>query len=67
MLVSAHACVHVCASVAVSRENLQADAGCQYDQLIEINLSELEPHINGPFTPDLATPLSLFAEKVRKE
>jgi aconitate hydratase len=29
-----------------------------YDQLIEINLSELEPHINGPFTPDLATPVS---------
>src|SRR5699024_9638117 len=29
-----------------------------YDQLIEINLSELEPHLNGPFTPDLATPLS---------
>ncbi|MFZ4401049.1 MAG: aconitate hydratase [Bacteroidales bacterium] len=29
-----------------------------YDQLIEINLSELEPYINGPFTPDLATPIS---------
>ncbi len=29
-----------------------------YDQLIEINLDELEPHINGPFTPDLATPVS---------
>ena len=29
-----------------------------FDQLIEINLSELEPYINGPFTPDLATPLS---------
>jgi aconitate hydratase len=27
-----------------------------FDQVIEINLSELEPHINGPFTPDLATP-----------
>lgn len=37
-----------------------------FDQLIEINLSELEPHINGPFTPDRATPLSLFAEEVRK-
>jgi len=31
-----------------------------FDQVIEINLSELEPHINGPFTPDLATPLSKF-------
>ncbi|MBE0666962.1 MAG: aconitate hydratase, partial [Bacteroidales bacterium] len=29
-----------------------------FDQVIEINLSELEPYINGPFTPDLATPLS---------
>ena len=37
-----------------------------FDQLIEINLSELEPHINGPFTPDFATPLSEFAEAVRK-
>jgi aconitate hydratase len=37
-----------------------------FDQLIEINLSELEPHINGPFTPDRATPLSKFADEVRK-
>ncbi len=37
-----------------------------FDQLIEINLSELEPYINGPFTPDLATPLSQF-KKVAKE
>jgi aconitate hydratase len=37
-----------------------------FDQVIEINLSELEPHINGPFTPDLATPVSEFAEAVRK-
>ncbi len=29
-----------------------------FDQVIEINLSELEPHVNGPFTPDLATPIS---------
>jgi aconitate hydratase len=36
-----------------------------FDQLIEINLSELEPHINGPFTPDLATPVSKFAEAVK--
>jgi len=31
-----------------------------FDQVIEINLSELEPYINGPFTPDFATPLSKF-------
>jgi aconitate hydratase len=37
-----------------------------FDQLIEINLSELEPYINGPFTPDLAIPVSQFAVKVRE-
>ncbi|RXQ95730.1 aconitate hydratase [Ancylomarina salipaludis] len=37
-----------------------------YDELIEINLSELEPYINGPFTPDLAHPLSEFAEAVKR-
>ncbi|HEY9341401.1 MAG TPA: aconitate hydratase [Hanamia sp.] len=37
-----------------------------FDQVIEINLSELEPHINGPFTPDAAWPISKFAEAVRK-
>jgi aconitate hydratase len=36
-----------------------------YDQLIEINLDELEPHVNGPFTPDLAWPISKFAEAVK--
>jgi aconitate hydratase len=35
-----------------------------YDQVIEINLDELEPYINGPFTPDLAWPISKFAEAV---
>lgn len=37
-----------------------------FDQVIEINLSELEPHINGPFTPDLATPISEFAKVVKE-
>lgn len=37
-----------------------------YDQLIEINLSELEPHINGPFTPDTAYSISEFADAVKK-
>ena len=40
--------------------------GHYYDQLIEINLSELEPHVNGPFTPDLATPISKMKETARK-
>jgi len=45
----------------------KADEGAQYDEVIEINLSELEPHINGPFTPDLSTPLSKFKETVKAE
>ena len=45
-------------------KELHEDDGAEYDQLIEINLSELEPHINGPFTPDLATPISQFKEAV---
>ncbi|HRO41690.1 MAG TPA: aconitate hydratase [Flavipsychrobacter sp.] len=36
-----------------------------YDQVIEINLDALEPHLNGPFTPDLATPISQVAEAVK--
>jgi aconitate hydratase len=40
------------------RQHLVADEGAKYDQIIEINLDKLEPHINGPFTPDLATPIS---------
>lgn len=35
-----------------------------YDSIIEINLTELEPHINGPFTPDLARPVSEFRKAV---
>ncbi|KAJ9065836.1 Aconitate hydratase mitochondrial, variant 2 [Entomophthora muscae] len=46
--------------------NLKADEGAIYDHVIEIDLNTLEPHINGPFTPDLATPLSKFAEAVEK-
>ncbi len=36
-----------------------------FDEVVEINLSELEPHINGPFTPDLAWPISKFAQAVK--
>ena len=44
---------------------LKEDEGAEYDELIELNLSELEPHINGPFTPDLATPISKFKDAVK--
>ncbi len=37
-----------------------------FDQLIEIDLSELEPYVNGPFTPDLATPVSKLAEAAKE-
>ncbi len=36
-----------------------------FDQVIEINLSELKPHLNGPFTPDLATPVGEIGEKAK--
>ena len=36
-----------------------------FDQVIEIDLSTLEPHVNGPFTPDRAIPISKFADEVR--
>lgn len=38
-----------------------------FDQVIEINLSQLEPHLNGPFTPDKAWPISKMKEAVKKE
>ena len=41
---------------------LADDEGCEYDQVIEIDLNTLEPHVNGPFTPDLATPISKMRE-----
>ncbi|OWT38220.1 aconitate hydratase, mitochondrial [Cryptococcus neoformans Bt1] len=47
------------------RGDLKADEGAVYDQLIDINLSELEPHINGPFTPDLSWPISGMGKAVK--
>ena len=43
-------------------EEVYANPQAYFDQVIEINLSELEPHLNGPFTPDLATPISKMKE-----
>ena len=48
------------------KELLVADEGAVYDKVIEINMSELEPHVNGPFTPDLANPLSAFGATLKK-
>jgi len=44
---------------------LSPDPNCVYDQVIEIDLSTLEPHVNGPFTPDLATPISTLGEAAK--
>jgi homoaconitase len=48
------------------RSLLHADSEAEYDRLVTIDLSTLEPHINGPFTPDLSVPLSAFADAVRE-
>src|ERR1041384_2793623 len=45
-------------------EEVVANPEKYYDQVLELNLNELEPHVNGPFTPDLATPISKMAEAV---
>ncbi|MBB6129575.1 aconitate hydratase [Mucilaginibacter lappiensis] len=47
-------------------EEVYANPEQYFDQVIEINLSELEPHVNGPFTPDLAWPISKFATAVKE-
>ena len=47
-------------------DEVYAQPALYFDQVIEINLSELEPHVNGPFTPDLAWPISKFAAAVRE-
>ena len=50
----------------VADKEVYADPAKYYDQYFEINLSELEPYINGPFTPDLATPISKMKEAAVK-
>ncbi|MGE5846872.1 MAG: aconitate hydratase, partial [Ignavibacteria bacterium] len=53
---------HLCADKEVFE-----NPGYYFDQVIEINLNELEPHLNGPFTPDKAWPVSKMKEAVKKE
>lgn len=61
------------AATAIAAECLVADAQVAeqpekyYDRLIEINLDELEPYINGPFTPDAAAPISEFVRTAREK
>ena len=63
------AIVHAADEIA---EHLKADPEVEanpeayFDQVIEIDLSSLEPHINGPFSPDKAWPLSKFAQAIKE-
>ena len=50
----------------VADKEVFADPNKYYDQVIEINLSELEPHLNGPFTPDKAIPISKMKDAVKE-
>ncbi|MBP6386652.1 MAG: aconitate hydratase [Pseudarcicella sp.] len=62
----------VAAMADAIKEHLTADADVYanpekyFDQVIEIDLDTLEPHLNGPFTPDLATPISKMKELAEK-
>ncbi len=47
-------------------DEVYANPDQYFDQVIEINLSELEPHVNGPFTPDRATPISQLKAEAEK-
>ncbi|XP_071452921.1 uncharacterized protein [Hetaerina americana] len=49
-----------------SKVFLNADSNALYDKVIEINLSEYEPHVNGPFTPDLPHPIFKLGETAKK-
>ena len=54
------------ASLADSfKEHLRADAGAKYDQVLEIDLDALVPHVNGPFTPDLGHPINKLGEAAK--
>ncbi|KAJ8956713.1 hypothetical protein NQ318_014068 [Aromia moschata] len=45
---------------------LSPDSGAKYDRVIDIDLTTLEPHVNGPFTPDLGNPISKLGENAKK-
>jgi aconitate hydratase len=51
----------------IADEEVRKDPSKYYDQYIEINLSELEPYINGPYSPDVAHPISEFSAFVREK
>jgi len=52
---------------SLNAHNLVPDAGCAYDRVVDINLDALAPHINGPYTPDLCTPVSELGARAKQE
>ncbi|KAG8933065.1 aconitate hydratase [Tulasnella sp. 418] len=58
--------VAMAADEAKSKGYLNRDENNEWDDLVEIDLSQLEPTINGPFTPDLSTPLSQFGDFIKE-
>ncbi|PWN44436.1 putative mitochondrial aconitate hydratase [Ceraceosorus guamensis] len=56
---------HIAKDAQGAQSLLQPDTGAEYDSRLEVNLDNLEPTINGPFTPDLATPLSTFVARAK--
>ena len=52
---------------ALNAHNLVPDQGCEYDRVVTIDLDSLAPHINGPYTPDLCTPVSQLGARAEKE
>ncbi|MDP3583364.1 MAG: aconitate hydratase, partial [Ignavibacteria bacterium] len=52
------------AAVLKADAEVYADPAKYYDQIVELNLDELEPHLNGPFTPDRAWPLSKMKQAI---
>ncbi|MDQ1296600.1 MAG: aconitate hydratase, partial [Bacteroidota bacterium] len=50
----------------VADPEISSDPSNYFDNYLELNLSDMEPYINGPFTPDLATPVSRMKEEVKK-
>lgn len=67
LIATGRAPVAQAADKAAAQGFLTPDEGTEYDELIEIDLSKLEPQLNGPFTPDLATPLSKFGEFIKSQ
>ncbi|BES98797.1 Aconitate hydratase [Nesidiocoris tenuis] len=57
---------NIAADAEKHKDLLTPDEGAPYDKVVEINLSELEPHVNGPFTPDLAHPIGQLGDNAKK-